>query len=144
MAKTFQFEYLFESLSEDPTYFRKPMFGALAIYCYGKMLFLLSESPGDRTYKNKKFKFDIWDGLLICTDYSVQDKLINKFPCLIQHPVLPKWLYLTTQTEDFEYLANKLIHMAKNQNPYIGITPKHSKKKRKAKTKKTKTKSKYK
>ncbi len=114
---------LFGELQEDPSYLVRPYFGGLAVYIRGRFVIWVSESPGDRVYKNIKCDFDIWDGVLIPTENEFQDSLKKLFPGAVSHPVLKKWLYIPKQTEDLEQTVEILLDLIKKADPRIGIIP---------------------
>lgn len=127
IKKKFALDWLFEPLEENPSFFSKRMFGGLAAYFEGKMVFVLVEDAGERVWKGKKFDFDIWNGVLIPTERDFHDSLLKDFNGLIQHPVLGKWLYLPMSTPDFEETAQFLVVEVQKRGPRIGIIPKSKK-----------------
>ena len=135
MAKQFELLWVCESFSEDPTFFTKRMFGGMAIYVHGLMVMLLSESPGERSFRGKEFKFDIWDGILYPTDRERQVSLLEEWPELKVHPVLPKWVFLPRDLEDFEEIAEVISRRIYGHDPRFGIIPNLKKKASKAKKK---------
>ena len=144
MPKHFELQDIFEPLEADPSLIYKPMFGGLAVYFNGLMVACLMEDPAQHTYKDKKADYPIWFGMLICTSHEYHESLIEDFPELFPHPVLPKWLYLRMLDDeaDFRLSARKIINRIYKLDPRIGIVPKKRKKKTKKKTKKKATKKK--
>lgn len=140
MAPTKEFLLLsyFEELETNPSFMTKRMFGALAVYLNGLNVAVLSESPGDRTYRGIKYKFDIWDGVLIPTNREFHLSLQAEFPELVPHPVLGKWLFLPQQTENFDEILTRIIRLIRRKDIRIGILP--GQKKKRAKSKKIKSK----
>lgn len=130
--KVFSLEVFFEPLQDDLSYFSKRMFGGLAIYYLDLMCFCLMESPGDREYRGENFDYDIWNGVMVCTDFVHHDSLIKDFPGFENHPVLKKWLYLPQSHEDFESTIESVVESTLKGDERIGIVP--SKKKRKNKS----------
>jgi hypothetical protein len=49
--------------------------------------------------------------------------LVEEFPELKPHPVLPKWLYLPDASDTFERVAERLVALAKRRDPRIGVLP---------------------
>jgi hypothetical protein len=64
-----------------------------------------------------------------------QEKALKRFPFLIPHPILPKWLYLPINTEGFDELASDVIAQAIKPNSFWGSIPKPKSKKGAAKKK---------
>ena len=128
--KQFSLEHFCEPLMEDPSYFSKKMFGGLAIYYNDLMVFVLTESPGDREWKNQKFDFDLWNGVLVCTSREHHPALQTIWPDLVSHPVLGKWLYIPMTSPHFESVFSELIEQCESKDPRIGIVPGQSKKKK--------------
>jgi len=93
------------------------MFGAKAVYLHGMMMLCCCA------------RTEPWRGVLICTDRTRHATLINDFPSLVPHSVLPKWLYLSENVADFETTAEKLIRLARQRDPRIGIVPQIKKRK---------------
>jgi len=56
------------------------------------------------------------------------ESLTEEFPQLTPHPILPKWLYLSDETDRFEETTARLVELIKTNDPRIGVTP--SKKRR--------------
>jgi hypothetical protein len=127
--KDFALLEYFEDLQQNESFLTRRMFGGLAIYYKGLFVAMLIEEPGDKTYRGKKYQFDIWDGVLIPTSREYHELLFKDFPDLVSHPVLGKWLYLPQQTENFEEILAKLIRLIRKQDPRLGIIPKEKKKK---------------
>ena len=138
------FKSLIEDLLESDSFISKRMFGGLAIYLHGKMMLLLSESIGDREYRDKTFDYDIWNGVLVPSRKERHEKLQGEFPSLIQHPILGSWLYLPQNSEDFESTTITLCEYILANDPQMGVIPKERKskatKKKKKKAKLTKKK----
>ena len=122
--KIFDLTWSFENYEDHPTFYTKRMFGGMASYVHGKMVSLLAESPGDTTYRDKDFGYDIWNGILYPTHYEYQSSLLKDFPMLKQHPVLKKWLYLPLGTKNFENIAHKCALKIKKNDDRFGILPK--------------------
>lgn len=108
---------------------RKPMFGGYAYYIDERLILTIFESPGDRTYKDITCDFDIWDGCLFPADRDKHAQILALYPILVNHPVLPKWLYLPQQTEGFEDLATKIIRQIPRRIDIFGTYPKPKSKK---------------
>lgn len=104
------------------------MFGSLAVYLSDKMVLVLSESPGERTYRGQAFSFDVWNGLLIPTSLEHHASLSKQFSGLLPHPVLKKWLYLPIDSENFESEAQVLIELVLARDPRMGVLPRQKKK----------------
>lgn len=131
--KHFGTEWILEPLLDNPSFYTKGMFGGLAVYYEGLMVLTLTNSNGDREWKGKKYDFDLWDGVLVCTSKEHHEFLTTKFKSLISHPVLPKWLYLPMEDPKFESTAQGLVELIAQRDPHIGIVPGTRKKKAKKK-----------
>jgi hypothetical protein len=109
--------WLWEPLTEEPTFVLRSMFGAKAVYLGGKLVlcFTASEEP--------------WRGVLVCMEREHHAVLRAEFPSLAPHPILPKWLYLSEEADDFEKTATRLVALARRRDPRIGIVPPAKKKK---------------
>jgi hypothetical protein len=118
--------WLWESVEHEPSFVLRSMFGAKAVYLHGLMMlcFCASDEP--------------WRGILICTDRERHAALMNEFPSLTPHPVLAKWLYLPESAADFETTGTKLLRLARQRDPRVGIVP-QSKKRAKPSRSKIKT-----
>ena len=105
-------EWLWEPLESDPTFVLRAMFGTKAVYLGGRMMlcFCAREEP--------------WRGVLVCTDQERHAALLDEFPELAPHPILPKWLYLAESTAKFERVAGRLVGLAKARDARLGIEPK--------------------
>lgn len=133
MAKEPQELKWIEELLPEEEYRRKSMFGGFAYYLAEKMVLATFESTGNRTYKNKKYPYEIWNGCMFPVEKEHQEKALQRFPFLISHPVLPKWLYLPLETESFEELATEVVTQAIKPMGYWGSIPKPKSKKKKSK-----------
>ncbi|MCB0392576.1 MAG: hypothetical protein KDD58_14905 [Bdellovibrionales bacterium] len=123
MAKFFSLTWAFEAFEDSPTFFTKRMFGGLAAYVEGKMVLVIFENPDDREYRGKVYNFDLWNGILLPLERKVHATLINDFPELINHPVLPKWLYLPMSNEYFETTIETISSLIAKNDPRFGIYP---------------------
>ena len=122
--KRFSLEWAFELFQDDPSFFSKRMFGGLSAYVHGRMVMVLCESPGDREWKDKKYSFDIWSGILVPTERDFHASLTKEFSSLVTHPVLPKWLYLPMTNSDFENVAESLARLIAKNDERFGVIPK--------------------
>ena len=107
--------WLWEPLESEPTFVLRSMFGAKAAYLDGRLMlcFCASEEP--------------WCGVLVCTDRTQHAALRAEFPELAPHPILPKWLYLPEAADTFERAATRLVRLARQRDPRLGVTPKPKK-----------------
>lgn len=137
MAKELTYlNWIEELLPKD--YIRKHMFGGFAFYVESRLVLLMFESTGSRTYKNIKYDFELWDGCLFPAEREHHSEILKKYSFLINHPVLSKWLYLPSDTEDFETHVEMLLKEIRRLNPKFGVIPKPKKsKKSKIKNKKS-------
>ena len=107
---------------EEHSYLEKPMFGCLAIYLHGRLMFVLASGE------------EPWDGLLIPTEHQFHDAILKEFRDVVQHSVLKKWLYLPEATEDFETVASDIVEAVRMNDPRFGVEPQERISKRKRKT----------
>lgn len=122
--KEFTMTWAFEAFDRDPTFCEKRMFGCLAAYRQGRMVMVLAEDPGERSYRGKKYSFDIWNGILLPTEKEYHGSLIQEFSGLVSHPVLGKWLYLPASDENFETRAREIGSRIAQGDARFGIEPK--------------------
>lgn len=132
MAKEPQELKWIEELLPEDEYRRKAMFGGFAYYIGEKMVLATFESTGNRTYKRKKYPYEIWNGCMFPVEREFQQKALQRFPFLTPHPILPKWLYLPLETENFEELVTEVLRQAVKPMGYWGSIPKPKKSKKKA------------
>lgn len=118
-----------EDLLQNKNLHRKPMFGGFGYYDGDKMMIASFESQGDTTHRGQKYSFEIWNGLLFPLEKEFHQKALKQFPILINHPVLPKWLYLPLQTENFDDLATSIIKAILKPQSYWGVISAKKKKK---------------
>jgi hypothetical protein len=112
MKRVHPYAWLWEPLEGDPTFVLNAMFGTKVVYLDGKLVlcFAASEEP--------------WRGVLVCTEKEFHGELVAEFPSLSAHPVLPKWLYLPESADVFETVAQRLVELARNRDPRLGVLPK--------------------
>jgi hypothetical protein len=113
------YEWAWEAVAGQAGYELKPMFGGRALYRGGllQLYFTAKEEP--------------WRGVLLCTDQARHAALQESFPALKPHPVLPKWLYLSEEAEDFEALVLRFVACVRAADPRLGVSPKPKKPRRK-------------
>lgn len=111
-----------------PHFTRKPMFGGFAYYLDEVMVMALFESTGERSYKGQNFDFDLWNGCMFPAEREHHAAIQKRFPILINHPVLPKWMYLPLQTENFENFAAEILKEIRRKSKLFGSIPKSKKK----------------
>ncbi len=117
--KAHRYEWLVELLGEDPTLIRRPMFGCLACYIRGKMVFMLAaldEEP--------------WNGVLVTTSREHHESLLADFPALTHHSILGKWLYLPEASDEFEETAAAMAERILRGDDRFGIVGSEGKKKK--------------
>lgn len=110
--------WLWEPLEADATFVLRAMFGAKALYIDGKLMLCFST------------KAEPWRGILVCTDRSHHASLIEDFPALAPHSVLPKWLYLPESSDHFEPVAERLVGLIRRRDARIGVIPRPKKDRR--------------
>ncbi len=92
-------------------------------------MLVLFESEGEKSHRGKKFQFEIWNGCMFPVEKEFHSSVLSKFPFLINHPVLAKWLYLPAESEDFESKVELVMREIRRQNPKFGSFPKAKKSK---------------
>ena len=109
------YAWLWEPLESEASFVLRAMFGAKAVYLDGKLMlcFMAKEEP--------------WRGLLICTEKKHQASLIEDFPVLSPHSILPKWLYLPESADDFERSAERMVRLVRGRDYRIGVSPRRKK-----------------
>lgn len=120
-------------------YRRKSMFGGFAYYLEQKIVMLSFEGTGSRSYKGQKYPFEIWNGCMFPVEHIHQAKALKRFPFLVSHPILPKWLYLPLETENFDDQVTEVLAQAVRPLSYWGSVPKERSKKKPAPKTKTET-----
>ena len=123
-SKVFHLIWVFNPILDLPSFYTKRMFGGLAAYVHDKLVFVLTEKPGDRQFKNKTFDYDIWDGVMLPTDKEHHSSIIKSYPELIPHPALGKWLYLQANLPNFEEIATEIGEQIAKNHPHFGVYPK--------------------
>jgi hypothetical protein len=101
------------------------MFGCRAAYLDGKMVMVLAENAEDLD----------WNGVLLPTEREFQESLIADYPLLTPHKILPKWLYLSFESEGFEELLMEFGERIMARDPRFGTLPKPKRSKRVKKAK---------
>lgn len=114
--------WLWESLEGDPGFALKSMFGGKSLYLDGNLMLYFAA------------KQEPWRGMLVCTEREHHAALQKEFPALVPHSVLPKWLYLSEDSDIFEHAAVQLVALARRRDPRIGVAPKPKKRPTSAKT----------
>lgn len=94
------------------------MFGATSIYLDGVLLLVLCDSEQP------------WNGLLFPAERPQHPSILASFPWLVPHPILPKWLYLSVEDEQFEPHGLSLIERIVQGDNRFGVIPPPKKKKK--------------
>lgn len=110
--------WLWEPLAADATFVLAAMFGTKVVYLDGRLVLCFAA------------KAELWRGVLVCTERENHASLTAEFPSLSPHPILPKWLYLPETADDFERVAGRLVALAGERDPRLGIVPKPKKSRR--------------
>jgi len=87
------------------------MFGCQAAYLHGRLVLVLAA------------KEEPWNGLMVCTSREYHSALVAEYPGLQPHPVLPKWLYLTQSSNEFEEMAQQIVVQTLKNDRRIGVEP---------------------
>ncbi len=127
-----ELKWIEEELPHDE-FLRKPMFGGFAYYFGPVLKLVMFEVEGDNRYRDHVYPFEVWNGCLFPAEREHHEALLKKYPFLINHPVLPKWLYLPLKTEDFESLVVQVLKDVLKPTGLWGTIPKAKKKKTAAK-----------
>jgi hypothetical protein len=122
--KEFLSTWAFDAFDGDPSFCTKRMFGCLAAYVRGRIVMVLTEDPGDQSYRGEKYSFDLWDGILLPTEKIFHESLMKEFSGLKPHPVLGKWLYLPAADETFEARAREIGEHIAGGDLRLGVDPK--------------------
>ncbi|OFZ28287.1 MAG: hypothetical protein A2622_04080 [Bdellovibrionales bacterium RIFCSPHIGHO2_01_FULL_40_29] len=123
MAKELlQLGWVEELLPKD--HIRKRMFGGFSYYLDEKLILVMFESVGNKDYRGESYDFEIWNGCMFPVEREHHAVVLKKFPFLINHPVLPKWLYLMADHDDFDSNAESLVRELRRKNPLFGSYPK--------------------
>ncbi len=106
------YAWLWEPLESDPSFVLGAMFGTKVVYLDGKLMlcFAARDEP--------------WRGVLVGTEREHHAALRAELPSLSPHPILPKWLYLSESADDFERVAGRLVQLARQRDPRLGVAPK--------------------
>ncbi len=108
---THPLQWVCEPLSEEASYFDKPMFGCRACYVHGKLVMVLASGE------------EPWNGVLVPTERSQHTSLCADFPGLSAHAVLGKWLYLSCANDEFEERSRAVVRAILDRDPRIGVEP---------------------
>jgi hypothetical protein len=117
---------------------RKAMFGGFAYYVEEKMVLAIFEDEKTKSYKNKTAKYAIWNGCMFPVEKHLHAEVLKQYPFLTNHPVLPKWLYLPAESENFENNVEEIILQIRKRNEKFGVIPKSKTKKTENREKKVK------
>lgn len=112
MAKSPQELHWIEDLLPEDQYRRKSMFGGFAYYMDDRLFMVTFESKGQKKYKGQNFDYELWEGCMFPVEKEHHPEVLQKFPFLIVHPILGKWLYVPTDTEGFEELVTDVLKQA--------------------------------
>lgn len=111
MAKTHDYDWLVEPIADEPSFVRRPMFGAVGCYLHGKMVCALARTKPE------------WRGLLVTVERDQHDSIRRDFPALTPHTILPKWLYLPEEHDEFESVGEAIIESIRQGYPRFGVNP---------------------
>lgn len=111
-----------EDLLPEEGYRRKSMFGGFAYYLDEKIILITFES-GDKP----KDKIN-WNGCMFPVEHENQAQVLEQFPILKPHKILPKWLYLPIETEGFDEWVSDILKVALRPHSIWGSFPKDKKK----------------
>lgn len=109
MAMRSEYSWLAEPLLALEGALPRRFFGCDAVYVRGRLLLVLSD--GDEP----------WNGAMFPVERVNHKAILERWPQLREHPVLPKWLYLSATNEQFELLARALVREIAMGNPLFGV-----------------------
>lgn len=116
MAKTLnELQWIEDQLPES--FNRRAMFGGFAYYDGPFLKLILFEGSSDR-----------WNGCMFPAEKEHHPQLLQAFPFLVNHSILPKWLYLSLNDEDFEDHAKKVVRELAKPQTLFGTIPDRKKK----------------
>lgn len=111
MAKTLnELQWIEEQLPES--FNRRAMFGGFAYYDGPFLKLILFEGSSER-----------WNGCMFPAVKENHPQLLKQFPFLVNHSVLPQWLYLPLSHENFEDNAKKVIRELNRPQNLWGTIP---------------------
>lgn len=113
--------WITEPVLEIPGAEERRMFGCHAYYRDGRILLVLT-GEGDEP----------WNGVCACVEWEHHAAMKARLPALDEHPVLGKWLYVSSDSPVFEKTALELVRMAAKSDPLLGVVPKPKRRKAKA------------
>jgi hypothetical protein len=115
--------WLAEPLLRRPGAQMRRMFGAHSIYLDGVLYLVLADGE------------EPWNGLLFPAERFQHPAILEEFPFLTPHAILPKWLYLTAEDDAFEQYGQRLVTRLCALDPRFGVLPKPRKKRKTTKQK---------
>lgn len=115
--KSFDNEWIFETLAASPTFFTKRMFGGLAAYLHERQMLVLVEPTKTGRWK--------WHGVLVCTAHEHHVSIRADFPALRPHEVLRKWLYIDSTDDDFTSTMEGVARRIARNDERFGIAPRN-------------------
>lgn len=111
MAKTLsELQWIEDQLPDS--FNRRAMFGGFAYYDGPFLKLILFEDSSDR-----------WNGCMFPAEKEHHSKLLKQFPFLVNHSILPKWLYLSLSDENFEDNAKKVLRELSRPQTLWGTIP---------------------
>ncbi|MFA5257718.1 MAG: hypothetical protein WC360_06170 [Opitutales bacterium] len=114
-----EYAWLAEPLLRIEGALPRRFFGCDSVYARGKLLLVLSDGE------------EPWKGAFFPVERPNHAEVLARWPALTEHPVLPKWLYLSAADERFEMLARELVREIERGNPLFGVVPDPKKSRRK-------------
>lgn len=96
---------------------RRAMFGGFAYYDGPFLKLIMFENGSDK-----------WNGCMFPAEKEHHEKLLSQFSFLTNHSVLPKWLFLSINDENFEDHAKKVVRELARPQSLWGTIPDKKKK----------------
>lgn len=97
------------------------MHGGVGYYLDEKLVLILVDHGSSYEHKGISYPFVIWNGCLFPIETIKQGRVFMDYPFLENHPASAKWLYLPSDTDDFDENINKLLKQIKKRNPLFGL-----------------------
>lgn len=103
------------------------MFGGIGYYFNDRLIVTLFNFSGNKSFKGKKYKIELWQGAFFPVEKQHQPSVIEQFPFLSPHPILGKWLYLPLQTDEFIDQVEQVLPYLLRPGSLFGTVPKKKK-----------------
>jgi|GEM_PF-6573828 len=112
MALKCEYRWLAEPLLKIEGALPRRFFGCDSVYARGLLLLVLSDGE------------EPWNGAMFPVERVNHPAVLSRWPALREHPILPKWLYLSASNDRFEILSKELVAEIERGNQLFGVIPK--------------------